>query len=152
MQAAKAPIPAAAPSAGDDPAADDVIYQRMLSEMMGDPHELAQSADLDWKTVWDRGWTAAAEAQDKPVEAHTDHGLPVRTPGARLVPGAAAPEAEDEDQRVASNGGSHSLRQPQHAAAGRDPEAIRATMSSHFGGVRTGRSHARESSQEPDQE
>ncbi|OBK47237.1 HAMP domain-containing sensor histidine kinase [Mycobacterium kubicae] len=140
------------PAQPSGPADDDVIYQRMLSEMMGDPHELAQSADLDWKTVWDRGWTAAAEAQDKPVEAHTDHGLPVRTPGARLVPGAAAPEPEGEGQRVASNGGSHSTRQPQHAAAVRDPDAIRATMSSHLGGVRTGRSHARESSQEPDQQ
>ncbi|MCV7199636.1 HAMP domain-containing protein [Mycobacterium angelicum] len=80
------PKPAAKSS---DPADDDVIYQRMLSEMMGDPHELAQSADLDWKSVWDRGWTAAAQAEEKPVETHTDHGLPVRTPGARLIPGTA---------------------------------------------------------------
>ncbi|WP_441293405.1 hypothetical protein, partial [Mycobacterium malmoense] len=27
---------------------------------------------------------------------------------------------------------------------GRDPDAVRASFSSHFGGVRTGRSHARE--------
>lgn len=72
-----------------DPDDDDVIYRRMLSEMMGDPHELADSPDLDWKSVWDRGWSAAAEADDKPVESHTDHGLPVRTPGARLIPGTA---------------------------------------------------------------
>lgn len=80
------PKPAAKSS---DPADDDVIYQRMLSEMMGDPHDLAQSADLDWKSVWDRGWSAAAQAEEKPVETHTDHGLPVRTPGARLIPGTA---------------------------------------------------------------
>ncbi|WP_419679698.1 hypothetical protein, partial [Mycobacterium avium] len=34
----------------------------------------------------------------------------------------------------------------------RDPEAVRASFSSHFGGVRTGRSHARESSEGPDQQ
>jgi signal transduction histidine kinase len=142
------------------PADDDVIYRRMLSEMLGDPHDLANSPDLDWQSVWDRGWSLAAEAEDKPVESHTaEHGLPVRTPGARLVPGAANGVAfseedkdDDEDSLVGSNGGFHSGRQPQHAAAARDPEAVRASFSSHFGGVRTGRSHARETSQGPDQE
>ena len=70
------------------------------------------SPDLDWQSVWDRGWSLAAEAEDKPVEAHTDHGLPVRTPGARLVPGAAngtsvaerdGPD-EDDGSLVGSNG------------------------------------------------
>ncbi|EUA92185.1 putative periplasmic sensor sensor histidine kinase [Mycobacterium ulcerans str. Harvey] len=51
----------------------------MLSEMTSDPHELANSADLDWRSVWDRGWSAAAEAQETPVQSRTDHGLPVRT-------------------------------------------------------------------------
>ncbi|WP_415858381.1 hypothetical protein, partial [Mycobacterium tuberculosis] len=32
------------------------------------------------------------------------------------------------------------------------PDAVRASISSHFGGVRTGRSHARESSQGPNQQ
>ncbi len=88
--------PAASDSLQPDPSAttitadDDVIYRRMLSEMVGDPHALANSPDLDWQSVWDRGWSLAAEAEDKPVESHTvDHGLPVRAPGARLVPGAA---------------------------------------------------------------
>lgn len=148
--------PAAKPSGPPGPANEDVIYQRMLSEMMGDPHELANSADLDWQSVWDRGWSAAAEAEDKPVESHTDQGLPVRTPGARLVPGAAGPDQEDPGRPIASNGGSHQgrqpSRQPQHAAALRDPDAVRASISSHFGGVRSGRSHARETSQEPDRQ
>ncbi len=79
------PVPAAKPAEPPDlkpsgPDDDDVIYQRMLSEIMGDPHDLVQSPDLDWKTVWDRGWTAAAEAEERPVEAHTEHGLPMRTP------------------------------------------------------------------------
>jgi signal transduction histidine kinase len=132
---------------------DDVIYRRMLSEMMGDPHDLVDSPDLDWQSVWDRGWSLAAEAEDKPVEERTaDHGLPVRTPGARLVPGAANGVSvsdqqhrsqDDDGSLVGSNGGLH---------AARDPEAVRASFSNHFGGVRSGRSHARHSSQGPDEE
>jgi signal transduction histidine kinase len=130
---------------------DDVIYRRMLSEMLGDPHDLVNSPDLDWQSVWDRGWTLAAAAEDKPVESHTTgHGLPVRKPGARLVPGAAngtGLTAQDQSGATepATDGGSPSGREPQHAAVVRDPEAVRASFSSHFGGVRTGRSHARES-------
>ncbi len=138
---------------------EDLIYQRMLSEWLVDPHELAHSADLDWQTVWDRGWSAAAEVENVPIQAHTETGLPVREPGARLVPGGATPEPTgdrvngaaqhraDEDNGVASNGGFGAGR---HQAP--DPDAIRASISSHFGGVRAGRSHARETHQGPDHE
>ncbi|BCZ20688.1 ATP-binding protein [Mycobacterium senriense] len=152
------PAPVASiPPAPKAPADDDVIYRRMLSEMLGDPHDLVNSPDLDWQSVWDRGWTLAAAAEEKPVEAHTtDHGLPVRTPGARLVPGGANGGEQDEpaepDQGL--NGRSPSHREPQHAATGpvaRDPEAVRASFSSHFGGVRSGRSHARETDQGSDE-
>ena len=146
--------PQAGKPAGPD---DDVIYRRMLTEMMGDPHDLVNSPDLDWQSVWDRGWSLAAEAEDKPVAEHTaDFGLPVRAPGARLVPGTAAgsdsPEqdhraADDAPPLVASNG-----RPPQHSAAARDPEAVRASFSNHFGGVRSGRSQARHVKQGPDQQ
>ncbi len=154
--AASPSIPAV-PKGPTAPADDDVIYRRMLAEMLGDPHDLANSPDLDWQSVWDRGWTLAAEAEDKPVESRTaDHGLPVRTPGARLVPGAAngtafAEQDEPGAEGQGSNGGSHSGAE-QHAALMRDPDAVRASFSSHFGGVRTGRSHARETSQGSDQE
>jgi signal transduction histidine kinase len=154
------PAEAAAPS-GRSPETD-LIYQRMLSEWLVDPHDLARSADLDWKSVWDRGWSAAAEVDNVPVQAHTDHGLPVRDPGARLVPGGAGPDQNgiarvahhraDEDNGAASNGGFHSSREPAHEAPVRDPEAIRASMSSHFGGVRAGRSHARDTDQGSDHE
>lgn len=108
-----------------------MIYQRMLSEIMGDqdPHQLVDSPDLDWQTVWDRGWSAAAEAENKPVESRTEHGLPMRTPGARLVPGAA-----EADEPAVSNGGFHA----------RDPNAVRTSIGSHFSGVRSARSHARD--------
>jgi signal transduction histidine kinase len=136
------PAEPATPGAADD----DVIYQGMLAEWLSDPHDLVQSPDLDWQSVWDRGWSLAAEAEDKPVESHTDHGLPVRTPGAQLVPGAgeargaAGPDGLDEHE----DPGDASAPQPQHAAAVRDPEAVRASIGSHFGGVHSGRSHARE--------
>ena len=63
----------------------------MLSEWLVDPTELAKSSDLNWESVWDHGWSAAEAAEDAPVVSHTDHGLPVRDPGARLVPGTAGP-------------------------------------------------------------
>jgi signal transduction histidine kinase len=145
--------PAEAPAPSNEPPETDLIYQRMLSEWLVDPRELARSADLDWKSVWDQGWTAAAEVENVPVQAHTAHGLPVRDPGARLVPGGAGPELNGisgvaqhraaDDNGAVSNGGLHSAR---------DPEAIRASMSSHFGGVRAGRSHARETDQGSDNE
>jgi hypothetical protein len=73
------------------------------------------------------------------------------------VPGAATrDDQDDEGSVVALNGGFQSGRHWQHAAAVRDPEAVRASFSSHFGGVHSGRSHARESSIEthegPDQQ
>ncbi|PQM46636.1 hypothetical protein C1Y40_03198 [Mycobacterium talmoniae] len=149
----------AAPPAGSS---EDLIYQRMLSEWLVDPHELARSADLDWKTVWDHGWSVAAEVENVPVASHTEQGLPVREPGARLVPGAANAEpapgangtANGADQRypVASNGGFGTGYKPRHEARDRDPDAIRASISSHFGGVRRGRSHARQTSQGSDHE
>ena len=130
---------------------DDLIYQRMLSEWLVDPRELAHSPDLDWQSVWDRGWSAAEEVESVPVQAHTEQGLPVREPGARLVPGGADSEQNgnahhraSEDNGIASNGGSQSGRTPAHEAPVRDPDAVRASISSHFGGVRAGRSHARD--------
>jgi signal transduction histidine kinase len=151
------PAEAAAPS--NEPPEADLIYQRMLSEWLVDPRDLARSTDLDWQSVWDRGWTAAAEIENVPVQAHTDQGLPVREPGARLVPGGAVQEQNgiaehraNEDNGVASNGGFQSGRKPAHEAPARDPDAIRASISSHFGGVRAGRSHARDTDQGPDHE
>ncbi|KAA8967370.1 ATP-binding protein [Mycobacterium sp.] len=140
----------------------DLIYQRMLSEWLVDPHDLARSPDLDWKSVWDHGWSAAAEAENVPVQTYTAHGLPVREPGARLVPGAAAPDTRaatenaqhraSPDREVAWDRGFAPDRAPAHAAPARDPEAIRASISSHFGGARAGRSHARDTQQGSDDE
>lgn len=145
--AAETPAPVAA-----RPAEDDLIYQRMLSEWLVDPTDLAQSPDLDWQSVWDRGWSAAAEVDNTPVQTHTEQGLPVRDPGARLVPGGARDEQNGTahhragDENGTTTNGGHA--QP----PARDPEAIRASMSSHFGGVRAGRAHARDNDQGSDPE
>lgn len=159
---ARVGTPAPEPEPEPEPASEtDSIYQRMLSESVGnDPNEPSLRADLDWQSVWDRGWSVAAEAENVPVVAHTEHGLPVREPGARLVPGSAAPEAPaaaeqdphaaahdpgDPEQPVASNG---VPPQPAQEPLERDPAAIRTSISSHFGGVHAARSHAREKGSE----
>jgi hypothetical protein len=136
------------------PVDDDVIYRRMLSEMLGDPYDLVNSPDLDWQSVWDRGWSLAAAAEDKPVESHTaEHGLPVRTPGARLVPGAANGTGLDEEgQPDPDNEGDRGSLVGSNAVVARDPEAVRASFSNHFGGVRSARSHARDASEGSDQQ
>ncbi len=136
---------------------DDAIYQKMLSEWLIDPTQLAKSSDLNWESVWDHGWTAAEAAEDAPVLAHTDQGLPMRDPGARLVPGAAGPAALHVANGGHSNGGVHRSHDDDdevesaaefdtgaHAIPVRDPDAVRASISSHFGGVHAARSHAQE--------
>ena len=139
--------------------ADDAIYQRMLSEWLVDPTDLAKSEDLNWESVWDHGWSAAAAAEDAPVAEHTDEGLPVREPGARLVPGAvdSAGPASLSNGAHRFNGGAHRSDDGDDEVASaaefdidarpippRDPDAVRASISNHFGGVHAGRSHARE--------
>ena len=143
------------PTAGSD----DAIYQKMLSEWLVDPHDLADSTDLNWESVWDHGWSAAEAAEDAPVHEHTEEGLPLREPGARLVPGAADAAGIDAPSNGGPhrNGGAHSSDDTDDEVASaaefdtggraiplRDPDAVRASISSHFGGVDAGRSHAQE--------
>ncbi|OPX07445.1 ATP-binding protein [Mycobacterium sp. AT1] len=136
-----------------EPATGGSIFDTMLSEwLIDDPFTLANSTDLDWQTVWDKGWSAAAAAEEAPVEERTVEGLPVREPGARLVPGAAA---TGENGRNGRNGGSHrgpdvpderddSTFDTGPIVIPRDPEAVRSSIGNHFGGVHAGRSHARD--------
>jgi hypothetical protein len=140
----------------------ELIYQKMISEWSVDPEDVAQkAAPQDWKSVWDNGWAAAEDAENKPVETHTDHGLPVRDPGARLIPGGAAGVTPtrprngkpNEENGVTSSGGLHpSDDAGEREAPERDPDAIRSSISNHFGGVRAGRSHARNTTQGLDHE
>ena len=131
----------------DEPAGpvdDDFIYQSMMNDWLVDPKDLQQLATpQDWKSVWDNGWAAAAEAENVPVETRTDHGLPVRQPGARLVPGGTAGQ-----EAVPSNG----IRRTDNDDDARDPESIRTSISNHFGGVRAARAHGQNTSEGHDQE
>jgi hypothetical protein len=147
----------AVPESSSSAAADDAIYQKMLSEWLVDPTDLAKSDDLNWESVWDHGWSVAAAAEEAPVREHTEEGLPVREPGARLVPGAVdvadgpsgggahfnggAHRNDDRDDEVASAAGFGTGGGP---IPPRDPDAVRASISNHFGGVHAGRSHAQE--------
>ncbi|MFC7672952.1 ATP-binding protein [Mycolicibacterium sp. GCM10028919] len=143
------PLPRSAPAQPRaEGSGDGSIFDKMLSEwLIDDPHELAQSTDLDWQTVWDKGWSAAAAAEEAPVAEHTDDGLPVRQPGARLVPGAADDDHDDRNGVGANgrNGAQNGTVDESRPMPARDPEAVRASMSSHFGGVHAGRNHVRES-------
>ncbi|MBV8965045.1 MAG: sensor histidine kinase, partial [Mycobacteriaceae bacterium] len=120
----------------------DVIFQRMVSEWLIDPTELMEPMQ-SWESVWDSGWAAAEQAEQAHVERRTDQGLPVREPGARLVPGSAQAPAGRKP-----NGAAHRRPDDENgdAAGGahRDAETIRTSLSSHHSGVRAGRSHARE--------
>lgn len=73
----------------------DLIYRKMMAELALDPQDLA--VPQDWQSVWDSGWETAAEAEQAAVAERTEHGLPVREPGARLVPGAATPAASNRN-------------------------------------------------------
>jgi signal transduction histidine kinase len=155
--------PESARHAVDEPSstagADDAIYQKMLSEWLVDPTEMAKSEDLNWESVWDHGWSVAAAAEEAPVTQHTEEGLPVREPGARLVPGAVDSGADNGAYGAGhrGNGGAHRsddsgdevASAAEFGTAGRpiptrDPDAVRASISNHFGGVHAGRSHAQE--------
>ncbi len=161
--AAEQPQPEPARHAVREPSltagADDAIYQKMLSEWLVDPTELAKSEDLNWESVWDHGWSAAAAADEAPVVEHTEEGLPVREPGARLVPGAVDAVGPNGPSRGSRrlNGGAHRSDDGDDQVASaaefgtgggpippRDPDAVRASISNHFGGVHAGRSHAQE--------
>jgi signal transduction histidine kinase len=124
----------------------DVIFQRMVSEWLVDPSDLMEPFQ-SWESVWDSGWVAAAQAEEAPVGRHTEQGLPVREPGARLVPGSAESPSDDWPNGT----GQHRADDDYGVAPGadepivhRDPDAVRASLSSHRSGVRAGRSHARE--------
>ncbi|MEU2124538.1 sensor histidine kinase [Nocardia niwae] len=105
------------PVAGSSPTP---IYQRMVSEWLVEP-STSQSPESSWSSPGDAGWLAAEDASHPTTTARTVGGLPIRRPGAQLVPGGLAP-AED--------------------AGTRDPEEIRNNLTRHLSGVRSGRANA----------
>ncbi|MFI9510400.1 ATP-binding protein [Nocardia sp. NPDC052566] len=96
------------------------IYQRMVSEWLVEPATSQAPADA-WTSPADAGWMAAEDASHPTPSARTVGGLPIRRPGAQLVPGGLAPAEE---------------------AGTRDPEEIRNNLTRHLSGVRSGRADA----------
>jgi anti-sigma regulatory factor (Ser/Thr protein kinase) len=107
------------PVAGETPTP---IYQRMVSEWLVEPATTTQHSDAAWSSpAADAGWLAAEDAARPTTTSRTSGGLPIRRPGAQLVPGGLVP---DED------------------AAARDPDEIRSSLTRHLSGVRSGRADA----------
>ncbi|MFC6014188.1 sensor histidine kinase [Nocardia lasii] len=104
------PVPGPAPTP---------IYQRMVSEWLVEPATTDNGGNgAAWSSPGDAGWSAAAEADHPPTSSRTSGGLPIRKPGAQLVPGGLTPAEEAGD---------------------RDPEEIRNNLTRHLSGVRSGR-------------
>ncbi|WP_280459566.1 sensor histidine kinase [Nocardia carnea] len=97
------------------------IYQRMVSEWLVEPASTQDEPRQDWTSPADAGWLAAEDAARPSSDSTTANGLPIRRPGAQLVPGGLAP-VEDE--------------------APRNPEEIRSNLTRHLSGVRSGRADA----------
>jgi len=128
------PAPAPAPVAQADPMptastrlqpvpgeAPTPIYQRMVSEWLVEPASATAESGgngASWSSPGDAGWSAAASAGNPPTSSRTSGGLPIRKPGAQLVPGGLTPAEE---------------------AGARDPEEIRNNLTRHLSGVRSGR-------------
>ncbi|MFF2084815.1 ATP-binding protein [Nocardia sp. NPDC058176] len=102
-------------------AAPTPIYQRMVSEWLVEPATAPGESGgngASWSSPGDAGWSAAASADNPPTSSRTVGGLPIRKPGAQLVPGGLSPAEEAGD---------------------RDPEEIRNNLTRHLSGVRSGR-------------
>ncbi|MFE3543445.1 ATP-binding protein [Nocardia sp. NPDC059177] len=97
------------------------IYQRMVSEWLVEPATAPVESSApapSWSAPGDDGWSAAASADHPSTSSRTVGGLPIRRPGAQLVPGGLTPAEE---------------------AGPRDPEEIRNNLTRHLSGVRSGR-------------
>ncbi|WP_324194059.1 HAMP domain-containing sensor histidine kinase [Nocardia blacklockiae] len=116
-ESASATAESAPQPAGAGPATP--IYQRMVSEWLVEPSS-STPAEM-WASPADAGWAAAAGATRPATADRTSGGLPIRRPGAQLVPGGLPPS---------------------DAPAAPDPEEIRNNLSRHLSGVRSGRADA----------
>ncbi|WP_067994209.1 ATP-binding protein [Nocardia pseudobrasiliensis] len=105
---ATAPVPQGTP-----------IYQRMVSEWLVEPSSSGPANG--WSSPADAGWAAAAEASSPTSARQTEGGLPIRRPGAQLVPGGLTATTR---------------------SGAPDPEEIRTNLSRHLSGVRSGRADA----------
>ncbi|MPZ27495.1 MAG: HAMP domain-containing protein [Micromonosporaceae bacterium] len=100
-----------------------IFEQVQRSQWFSSARDLAESAS--WQTPADEGWQAAARAAS-PLPAGTTHsGLPVRQPGAQLVPGGV----DDPDGAAP----------PDPPDDWRDPVQVSAVAAAYSRGLSTGR-------------
>jgi hypothetical protein len=99
----------------------------MVSEWLVEPSSNAPTGA--WSSPADEGWAAAADASSPTATTRTTGGLPIRRPGAQLVPGGVT---QDD------------------AVEARDPEEIRNNLSRHLSGVRSGRVSVRDNTAQYD--
>jgi signal transduction histidine kinase len=90
-----------------------------------EPTPVRDGAPTSWQTVADQGWQAAARAADPRPAGTTHSGLPVRRPGAQLVPGGV-----DDPTGAAGSG---------PATDWRDPVQVSAVAAAYSRGLSTGR-------------
>lgn len=120
---AVSPIPAATTSFSvldaDSPIPEELSDEGSIFASMRSNWFSAGDPEQPWgRNEVDSGWEAADRvAEASPVQVN-ESGLPVRRPGARIVPGGVAPAP---------------------ATLVRDPEAIRARLAAHAAGVSRGR-------------
>jgi signal transduction histidine kinase len=110
-----APRDVLGPATDEDDDVDSPIFRSMRSAWLS-----SGGADQPWtSSEVEAGWEVAEKAVEAATpEALTPSGLPLRRPGAQLVPGG-----------VTKHG----------ASVARDPEAIRARLAAHAAGVSRGR-------------
>lgn len=103
----------------DQPAPVERVEEPALNGSAKSSWLSTDEQDRAWtSTEVEAGWQRADTVAETHEEVSIDSGLPVRRPGARLVPGSVTKPV---------------------GSAGRDPEAIRARLSAHKAGVRRGR-------------
>jgi signal transduction histidine kinase len=121
--AAVSPIPTATTSFSvldaDSPMPEPLSEDGSIFASMRSNWFNADGADQPWNgNEVDSGWEAADRVAEATPLQVSESGLPVRRPGARIVPGGVGPAP---------------------AALVRDPEAIRARLAAHAAGVNRGR-------------
>jgi signal transduction histidine kinase len=119
---------AAAPAANGASAEPPVETAPPVEEPM--PKRAERSERAAWTSPGDDGWLAAqALLEDKTPDATTKAGLPRRVPKAHLIPGSAAPRAQETTEE----------RPALPQLPPRSADAVRGRMSSFQQGVRRGR-------------
>ncbi|PXY28861.1 histidine kinase [Prauserella flavalba] len=124
--------PVAEPMLGRDrsvpPPTRTPIYENVVSNWFAES-PVSPGPDrpaANWKSPVDETRRAAESAIEAPVPAQlTPAGLPTRTPGAQLAPGAAAPRTRTGP-----------------ATGFRDPNAVRNNLARHYNGMRAARLRA----------